>query len=130
RDRRRGGDRGVTTRAAEQRWTAWQTVDTGRLLLITFAAVLVIVAFARTAASPHFPAPHVAIAFGLYISAGELLRLVLPGGGEAAPIAISAALSYAMVSTIASPLHHGPAAHPPHVGAISGATPWQGMLVA
>ncbi len=102
---------------------AWQTVDTGRLLLITFTASLVVVALARTALMPHFDAPHVAIAFGLYIGAGELLRLVLPGGRQAAPIAISAALSYAMVTTIARPLHH-------HAQLILGAPVWQVVLVA
>jgi hypothetical protein len=90
---------------------AWHTVDTGRLLLITFTASLVVVALARTAF--HFHNPHVAnvaIAFGVYIGFGELLRLVLPGGREAAPIAMSAALSYAMVLTIAGqmpPTNHG-----------------------
>ena len=103
----------MTTRAAEQRWTAWQTVDTGRLLLVTFAALLAVVALARTAVSPPFYAPDVAIAFGLYIAFGELLRLVLPGGREAAPIAMSAALSYAMVLRIARPPRHFvPGAHP------------------
>jgi HD domain len=120
----------VTARAAEQRWTAWQTVDTGRLLLITFTASLVVFAFARTAVPPSFDEPNVAIAFGLYIGFGELLRLVLPGGREAAPIAMSAALSYAMVLTIAGPLKHpapGVAATPQ---VISGARPLQVVLVA
>ena len=110
---------------------AWQTVDTGRLLLIMVTALLVITAFAMTALSPKFHDWHVAIAFGLYIAAGELLRLVLPGGRQAAPIAMSAALSYAMITTIARPLHHhAPAAHPHHVEPIHGAPPWQVVLVA
>jgi hypothetical protein len=113
----------VTARAAEQRWTAWQTVDTGRLLLLTFTSVLVIVALAVTALSSHLHAQPVAIAFGLYIAAGELLRLVLPGGRQAAPIAMSAALSYAMVLKIAGP--------PPHPApAFHGAPPLQVVLVA
>src|SRR5260221_1671128 len=81
---------------------AWQTVDTGRLLLLTFTSLLVVVAFARTVSAP-FYARDVAVAFGLYIAFGELLRLVLPGGREAAPIAMSPALSYAMALTIARP---------------------------
>src|SRR5712672_2473432 len=81
---------------------AWQTVDTGRLLLLTFTSLLVVVAFARTVSAP-FNAGDVAVAFSLYIAFGELLRLVLPGGREAAPIAMSAALSYAMALTIARP---------------------------
>jgi hypothetical protein len=113
---------------------AWQTVDTGRLLLITFTASLVVVALARTAIT-HFYEPNVAIAFGLYIGAGELLRLVLPGGREAAPIAMSAALSYAMVLTIAGSLPHVapgayPSGAPPAPKPIHGAPPLQVVLVA
>lgn len=95
----------MTARAAEQRWLTWQTVDTGRLLLLSFTAMLVAVALARTV-TLSFYAPKVAIAFGLYIAFGELLRLVLPGGRQTAPIAMSAALSYAMVLKIAGPLQH------------------------
>jgi HD domain-containing protein len=133
---RSGGDPRVTARAAEQRWMAWQTVDTGRLLLLTSASVLVVIALAaRTAASQHFYAPPVAIAFGLYIAFGELLRLVLPGGREAAPIAMSAALSYAMVLTIARPpLHPAPGGHPASGASAQppfhGAPPLQVVLVA
>jgi hypothetical protein len=105
----------VTARAAEQRWLTWQTVDTGRLLLLSFTAMLVAVAIARTV--PQFHALPVAIAFGLYIAFGELLRLVLPGGRQAAPIAMSAALSYAMVLKIAGPAR-GPA--PTRLHAASG----------
>jgi HD domain len=112
----------VTARAAEQRWTAWQTVDTGRLVLLTVTSVLVIAAFAVTALSGIHEL-HVATAFGLYIAAGELLRLVLPGGRQAAPIAMSAALSYAMVVKIAGSL--------PDTGdSIQGAPPLQVVLVA
>ncbi len=90
----------MTSRSAEQRWLAWQTVDTGRLVLLSAASLLVIVALAHTAVLS-VQARDVAIAFGLYIAFGELLRLALPGGREAAPIAMSAALSYAMVMNIA-----------------------------
>jgi len=94
----------MTARAADERWLAWQTIDTGRLVLLSVTSTLVIVAVAQTAAV-HFQGAHlVAIAFGLYIAFGELLRLVLPGGRVAAPIAMSAALSYAMVLQVAP--HH------------------------
>jgi len=106
----------MTARVAEQRWLGWQTVDTGRLVLLSGAAMLVAVAVAETAV--RMPPQHkiysmaVAVAFGLYIAFGELLRLVLPGGREAAPIAMSASLAYAMVLTVAS-LHTARApAHP------------------
>ena len=96
----------MTARAADQRWAGWQTVDTGRLALLSAAAMLVAVAVAITAVR-HVQFQPVAIAFGLYIAFGELLRLVLPGGREAAPIAMSAALSYAMVLTVAGPSNQG-----------------------
>jgi hypothetical protein len=102
----------VTARTAEQRWLAWQTVDTGRLLLMTVTSALVVVALARMALHTVHAGHGIAIAFGLYIAFGELLRLALPGGREAAPIAMSAALSYAMVLTVA-----GPPGRPPQPGA-------------
>ncbi len=37
------------------------------------------------------------MAFGLFIAFGELLRLALPGGREAAPIAMVGALAYALL---------------------------------
>jgi hypothetical protein len=102
----------VTARTAEQRWLAWQTVDTGRLLLIMVTSALVVLALARMALHSGHAGHGIAIAFGLYIAFGELLRLALPGGREAAPIAMSAALSYAMVLTVA-----GPPGRPPQPGA-------------
>ena len=91
----------TTARVTEQRWAGWQTVDTGRIVLISGTALIVVAATAFTAAQPQFYEPRIAFAFGLYIAFGELLRLVLPGGREGAPIAMSAALSYAMVLVIA-----------------------------
>jgi len=92
----------TASRSAEQRWLVWQSVDSGRLLLLGVTSVLVVIALVRTAVGftdPH----HVAIAFGLFIAFGELLRLALPGGRETAPIAMAAALSYALALTIAVP---------------------------
>ena len=102
----------MTARAADQRWAGWQTVDTGRLALLSGAAMLVAVAIAITVVKAQPDNQAVAIDFGLYIAFGELLRLVLPGGREAAPIAMSAALSYAMILTVAPPPHYsGPPIH-------------------
>ncbi len=85
------------------------------------------------AAHVHLYARDVAVAFGLYIAFGELLRLVLPGGREAAPIAMSAALSYAMALTIARP-QFLPGWHPLTGAAaqqhIYGTPPLQVVLVA
>ncbi len=38
-----------------------------------------------------------AVAFGILIALGELLRLGLPGGREAAPIATAGAMAYALL---------------------------------
>jgi hypothetical protein len=87
----------VTVRRA-QRWQAWQSVDTARLLLLGGTAILVVICVAHLVSLRY---PQVAIAFGLFIAFGELLRLALPGGREAAPIAMTAALAFAMVLDIA-----------------------------
>jgi HD domain len=97
----------TASRGAEQRWMAWQSVDSGRLLLLGAASVLVVVSLARTAVGFEDP-NHVAIAFGLFIAFGELLRLALPGGRETAPIAMSAALAYALSLGIAVPDNTSP----------------------
>jgi hypothetical protein len=92
----------MTARAAEERWLAWHSIDSGRLLLGTAVTALVLASLVRTAAVG-VKDPDIAIEFGLFIAFGELLRLVLPGGREAAPIAMSAAFAYAMVLRITAP---------------------------
>jgi HD domain len=97
----------MTAGPHEQRLMTWQAVDTGRLVLISVTTILVVVSIARTAAGVPHGEGVVAIGFGLFIAFGELLRLSLPGGREAAPIAMTAALAYAMALRIARP-HHLP----------------------
>jgi hypothetical protein len=81
----------------------WQAVDSGRLLLMAAAAMLVIAAFVGTAIADklHAPGERIywppALAFGGFIALGELLRLALPGGRESAPIAMVGAMSYALL---------------------------------
>jgi HD domain len=77
-----------------QRWR--QARDSGELLLVAAAGMLVVAAVARTAAVGVVQ-PRIALAFGALIACGELLRLSLPGGREAAPIASAGALAYAVV---------------------------------
>jgi len=93
----------VAVRPSTQRWQSLQSVDTARLLLLGCTAVLVAFCVARLVDIG--PSSQAAIAFGLFIAFGELLRLSLPGGREAAPIAMTAALALAMSLTIA-PVHH------------------------
>jgi hypothetical protein len=86
----------VALRQAEERLPSWQAMDSGRLLLLVVTGMLVVTALAHTAAV-RLTDPEVAIAFGSVIAVGELLRLGLPGGREAAPVATAAALAYALL---------------------------------
>jgi hypothetical protein len=92
---------GVMARRPEpDRLVYWQAVDSGRLLLMAAAAMLVTASFASTAVilqSKPVIDWHTALAFGGLVAFGELLRLALPGGREAAPIAMVGALSYALL---------------------------------
>ena len=87
---------------APDRISYWQALDSGRLLLISAAAMLVAAAFAGTALD--IQTRHLnwraAVAFGGFIAFGELLRLALPGGREAAPIAMVGAMSYALLLSL------------------------------
>jgi hypothetical protein len=71
-------------------------MDSGRLLLLSATAMLVIASFAYCALQ-HTIRWDAALAFGGFIALGELLRLALPGGREAAPIAMVGCLSYALL---------------------------------
>lgn len=85
----------ATTHQQVERWSSWQTMDSGRLLLLAVSGMLVLAALA-TLGIRHISLP-TAVAFGLFIAFGELLRLALPGGREAAPIAMVGALAYALL---------------------------------
>jgi hypothetical protein len=101
-------------RQADERLPSWQTMDSGRLLLLAAAGMMVVAALAHTAAD-RLADPPVAIAFGSVIAIGELLRLGLPGGREAAPIASATALAYALLLRVGQL----PSGHPvPHVVAL------------
>jgi hypothetical protein len=86
-----------------ERWGSWQSLDSGRLLLLAAAVMLVVAAAARSAVG--LVNPPVAIAFGGFIAFGELLRLALPGGREAAPIAMAGGMSYALLISVAGQPH-------------------------
>jgi len=104
----------VATRQAYERQPSWQAMDSGRLLLLAAVGMMVVAALARTAAAGHVMDSHRAIAFGSAIAIGELLRLGLPGGREAAPIATAAALAYALLMRVG----HLPPAAVPRVAAL------------
>ncbi|WP_433327298.1 HD-GYP domain-containing protein [Spirillospora sp. CA-294931] len=75
---------------------AWQTVDSGQLLLIATAGLLVIVAITQVAAVG-LEQTGVAVKFGVLIALGELFRMVMPGNREVAPIASAGAIGYALL---------------------------------
>ncbi|HUZ23097.1 MAG TPA: HD domain-containing phosphohydrolase [Streptosporangiaceae bacterium] len=74
-------------------------MDSGRLLLLAVSGMLVLAAFVNLAVTAQLPVKPAApaVAFGLFIALGELLRLALPGGREAAPIAMAGAMAYALL---------------------------------
>ncbi len=92
-------DRGMD-RPALDRWAAWQAMDSGRLLLVAVSAMLVLAALASLAVTAPQPGVKTAVAFGLFIALGELLRLALPGGRQAAPIAMAGGLAYALLLSL------------------------------
>jgi hypothetical protein len=85
----------MTTHQQAERWSSWQTLDSGRLLLLAVSGMLVVAAV--TTVGFHKISVLQAVSFGLFIAFGELLRLALPGGREAAPIAMVGALAYALL---------------------------------
>ena len=85
----------MTTQRHLARQPTWQSVDSGQLLLVAAAGVLLVAAVAQTAVAG-LVQPRYALAFGALIALGELLRLSLPGDREAAPIGSAGALGYAL----------------------------------
>ena len=94
----------MTARQPAERWASWQDLDSGRLLLLAAAGMLVVAGLAQTAAVKA-QQPTTAVAFGCLIAFGELLRLALPGNREAAPIATTGALAYALLLRVAKEQH-------------------------
>ena len=76
-----------------------QATDSGELLLVAGAGMLVVAAVAQTAAAG-LVQPRIALAFGALICFGEVLRLSLEGGRESAPIGSAGAFAYAVVLTV------------------------------
>jgi hypothetical protein len=86
----------MTERRHELRRFPWQVRDSGQLLLVAAAGVLLVASVAQTA-STGLRDGRIAVAFGVLIAFGELLRLSLPGDRESAPIATAGALGYALL---------------------------------
>ncbi|MBV9094732.1 MAG: HD domain-containing protein [Streptosporangiaceae bacterium] len=83
-------------RRRELRRGPWQVRDSGQLLLVTAAGMVLVASVAQTAvAGPRDV--RIAVAFGALIAFGELLRLNLPGDRESAPVGFAGALGYALL---------------------------------
>src|SRR5580692_8363329 len=79
----------------------WHVRDSGQLLLVVAAGVVLVASVAQTAASG-LRDVRFAVAFGILIAFGELLRLSLPGDRESAPIGTAGALAYALLIRVGS----------------------------
>jgi HD domain len=88
----------------------WRGLDSGRLLVMAAAAMLVAAALVYVATHPAGNNLPPALAFGGFIAFGEVLRLALPGGREAAPIAMVGALAFALLIELPKPGFHNPPA--------------------
>ena len=96
----------MTERRHELRRFPWRVRDSGQLLLVVAAGVVLVASVAQTAVEG-VRDPHVALAFGVLIAFGEVLRLNLPGDRESAPIGIAGALAYALLIRVGtSAAHH------------------------
>jgi hypothetical protein len=86
----------MTERRHELRRFPWQVRDSGLLLLVVAAGVVLVVSVAQTTVQD-LRDPRIAVAFGVLIAFGEVLRLNLPGDRETAPIGMAGALAYALL---------------------------------
>jgi len=80
---------------------AWQSLDSAQLLLIAVAGMLVIASVTQVGAVG-LKDSRTAILFGGLIAVGELLRMIMPGNREVAPIASAGALGYALLLRVGS----------------------------
>jgi len=80
---------------------AWQSLDSAQLLLIAVAGMLVIGSVTQVGAVG-LEDSRTAIMFGALIAVGELLRMIMPGNREVAPIASAGSLGYALLLRVGS----------------------------
>ncbi len=77
-------------------------------LVVVVAAALLAVASVVVTAGAGLVQPQVALAFAAFIALGELVRITLPGGRDAAPLATAGALAYLLLTTFSGrPADHG-----------------------
>jgi hypothetical protein len=86
----------MTASAPARRRTIGQTLDSAQLLLIAVTGLLVIASVTQVAAVGLVDS-RTAVLFGALIAVGELLRMLVPGNREVAPIGSAGALGYALL---------------------------------
>ena len=74
------------------------TVASGSLVVVSAGFLLAAAAVVVSASPGRFVDPLVALAFAAFIAFGEFVRITLPGGRDAAPIATAGALAYALLT--------------------------------
>ena len=72
----------------------------GYLVVVASAALLAVIAMVATASPGGFVDTRLAVAFGAFIAFGELMRITLPGGRDAAPIGTAGALAYVLLTRV------------------------------
>jgi hypothetical protein len=78
--------------------TTLRRIDDARGTALVVGAALLLTVVAVVSATNHpWDQRGIAIAFALFIALGEVVRISLPGAGEAAPIAAAAAVAYALL---------------------------------
>jgi HD domain len=91
----------MTERRHELPRLPWQVPDSGQLLLVVAAGMVLVASLVQTAAAGVRDV-RIAVAFGVLIGVGEVLRLNLPGDRDSAPIAIAGALGYSLLIRVGS----------------------------
>ncbi|MGZ4610301.1 MAG: HD-GYP domain-containing protein, partial [Actinomycetes bacterium] len=82
---------------------------TGQLVVVAAAGLLAAMAVVVTASPGGFVSPGTALAFTAFVALGEVVRITLPGGRDAAPIAMAGSLAYALlVEGDGASADHGP----------------------
>jgi hypothetical protein len=74
------------------------TASTGLFLVGSAGALLAVASVVVTASPGGFVDVRTALAFAAFIALGELVRITLPGGRDAAPIATAGALAYTLLT--------------------------------
>ena len=72
--------------------------NTGQFVIAAAGALLAVASVVVTASPGGFVDVRTAVAFAAFIAFGELVRITLPGGRDAAPIATAGALAYTLLT--------------------------------